>query len=42
MEYIKSGSKREVCSNTSLPKKQRKISNKQSNFIPKITRIRTN
>ena len=33
-------SKREVCSDTSLPQEIRKISNKQPNLIPKGTRER--
>ena len=36
----KSSSKREVYSNTSLPKETRKISSKQSNLTPKETRER--
>ena len=36
----KSSSKREVYSNRSLPQETRKISNKQSNPIPKGTRKR--
>ena len=36
----KSSSKREVYSNTSLPQKTRKTSNKQSNLTPKETRER--
>ena len=35
-----SSSKREVCSDTSLPQEIRKISNKQPNLIPKGTRER--
>ena len=36
----KSSSKREVYSNTILPQKTRKISNKQPNLIPKAIRER--
>ena len=39
-DAAKSSSKREVYSNTSLPKETRKISNKQSNLTPKGTRER--
>ena len=38
----KSGSKREVYIDTSLPLEIRKVSNKQSNLILKGTRKRTN
>ena len=38
MGCSKSSSKREVYSNTSLPQKTRKISNKQANPTPKGTR----
>jgi len=41
MGYSKSSSKREVYSNTILPQDTRKISNRQSNFIPKTTGKRT-
>ena len=37
MGCIKNCSKREVYSNTSLPQEIRKISNKQSDIIPKAT-----
>ena len=40
MGCSKSGSKREVYSDTSLPQETRKISNKQSNLTPKETRER--
>ena len=40
MGCSKSSSKREVYSNTILPKEIRKISNKQSNLTPKGTRER--
>ena len=36
----KRSSKREIYNNTSLPQETRKISNKQSNLIPKGTRER--
>ena len=36
----KSSSKREVCSNTTLPQETRKTSNRQPNFIHKTTRKR--
>ena len=43
MRYSKSGSKREVYSNTGLSQQTRKISNKQSNNAPKGTgKRRTN
>ena len=38
MGCSKSSSKREVYSNTILPKETRKITNKQSNLTPKGTR----
>ena len=38
MGCIKSSSKRELYSNTSLPQETRKISHKQSSFTPKGTR----
>ena len=41
MRCSKSSSKREVYSNTTLPQKTRKISNKQSNIILKGTRKRS-
>ena len=41
MRCSKSSSKREVYSNTTLPQKTRKISNKQSNLILKGTRKRS-
>ena len=37
MGYSKSSSKREVYSNTILPQKTRKTSNRQPNFTPKTT-----
>ena len=40
MGCSKSSSKREVYSNTSLPQETRKISKKQPNFTPKVTRER--
>ena len=40
MGYSKSNSKREVYSNTSVPKETRKISNKQPNLTPKAIRER--
>ena len=40
MGHSKSSSKREIYSNTSLPKETRKISNKQYNLTPKGTRKR--
>ena len=40
MGYNKSGSEREVHSNTDLPQEIRKIPNKQSNLTPKGTRKR--
>ena len=40
MGYFKSSSKREVCSNKGLPQETRKISDKQSNLIPKGSRKR--
>ena len=41
MGHSKCSSKREVYSNTDLPQETGKISNKQPNFIPKVTRKRT-
>ena len=38
MEHSKISSKREVYSNTSLPQEVRKISKKQTNLTPNITR----
>ena len=40
MGHSKSSSKREVYSNSISPQETRKISNKQSNLIPKATRER--
>ena len=40
MQTNKSNSKREVYSNTILPQKTRKISNKQPKLTPKATRER--
>ena len=40
--HSKSNFKTEVYSDTRLPQETRKITNKQSNFIPKTTRVRTN
>ena len=40
MGCSKSSSKREVCSNTTLPQETRKTSNRQPNFISKITGTR--
>ena len=40
MGYSKNSSKREVYNNTILPQEIRKISNKQSNLTPKVTRER--
>ena len=40
MGCSKSGSKREVYSNTVLPQETRKISNKQPNLTPKAVRER--
>ena len=42
MGHTKSGSKREVHSDTILPQKAREISNKQSNLKPKGARKRSN
>ena len=42
MGQSKSSSKREVHSNTGLPQKIRRISNKQSNFTPKGNRKKKN
>ena len=42
MGYSKSGPKRKVYSNTTLPQQTRKASNRPPNFIPKTTgKIRT-
>ena len=41
MECIKSSSKREVYSNTTLPQETGKTLNRQPNFTPKTTEKRT-
>ena len=38
MGFSKTSAKRDIHGNTSLPQKTRETSNKQPNFIPKITR----
>ena len=40
MGHSKSGSKRELYSNKTLPQEKRKISNKQTNLTPKAIRER--